>query len=129
MTDAGEARGPATILVADDDPHMRLVLAESLRLATYHVLVAADGAEALALALAHHPAAVLLDRQLPDVDGLELCRRLKSDPAALAPVVVILSARARDSERAEGMSAGADAYVTKPFSPRALIALLADHLR
>jgi two-component system alkaline phosphatase synthesis response regulator PhoP len=122
-------RGAATVLVADDDPHMRLVLGEALRLAGYAVLVAADGAEALMLARAHRPDAVLLDVGMPVAGGLEVCRELRSDAAARGVVVVVLSAKARDADRAAGLAAGADAYVTKPFSPRALVTLLADRLR
>jgi two-component system alkaline phosphatase synthesis response regulator PhoP len=129
VTGVGDARGAATILVADDDPRMRLELGETLRLAAYRVLVAADGAEALSLVGTHRPDVVVVDLRMSVVDGLEVCRQLKSDPATRGVAVVILNAKARDDDLARGLAAGADAYVTKPFSPRALLALLADRLR
>jgi CheY-like chemotaxis protein len=114
--------------VADDDPVMRQVLQVTLERGGHDVMLAADGAEALALARARLPDALLLDAMMPGLHGFEVCRQLKGDPATRAMPVVMVTARAAASDRDRGLAAGADAYVTKPFSPKELLALLAERL-
>ena len=118
----------ATILVADDDVVIRRVLEATLRRGGHEVLLACDGDEALALARAHLPAAVLLDAMMPGAHGFDVCRRLKADPATRGVLVVMVTARAAASDRDRGLAAGADAYLTKPFSPRELLDVLAASL-
>ena len=112
------------ILVADDDAVIRRVLEATLRRGGYEVELAADGAEALSLVRARRPDALLLDAMRPGMHGFDVCRQLKADPATRAVPVVMVTAKAGESDRDRGLAAGADAYVTKPFSPRELLAVL-----
>jgi CheY-like chemotaxis protein len=119
----------ARVLVADDNEGMRNVLEATLHQGGHEVLpAAADGAEALALARACLPDAVLLDAMMPHVHGFDVCRQLKDDPATRAIRVVMVTAKSAPADREQGMAAGADAYVTKPFSPKALLEVLAQSL-
>lgn len=114
------------VLVVDDEPPMRRFLRASLSAAGYVVEEAATGTEALRMAASHPPDAVLLDLGLPDVDGVEVTRRLREWSAV---PVVVLSARGRESDKIEALDAGADDYVTKPFAIGELTARLRAALR
>jgi two-component system phosphate regulon response regulator PhoB len=92
------------------------------------VVDAADGDDALALIARDAPDPILLDMNVPTVDGAEVCRRVKADPATRAIPVVMLTAATLDAERQRGLDAGADAYLTKPFRPLALLDELDAHL-
>ncbi|MGE0640054.1 MAG: response regulator transcription factor [Thermoanaerobaculia bacterium] len=116
------------ILIVDDEPNIVLSLEFLLGKAGYEVVVARDGESALAAAASSQPALVVLDLMLPDIDGYEVCRRLRQDPATAAVRIVVLTARGRDAERVRGLEEGADAYVTKPFSTRELIATVNELL-
>lgn len=110
-----------TLLIADDESGIRSLVKMTLQRKQYEILEASDGEEALAMARKHHPELVLLDVMMPGLTGFEVCRALKDDPATAGATVVILTAKAQDSDRAEGIAAGADDYFTKPFSPIALL--------
>lgn len=110
-----------TLLIADDESGIRSLVKMTLQREQYEILEASDGEEALSLARIHHPELVLLDVMMPGLTGFEVCRALKDDPATAGATVVMLSAKAQDSDRAEGLAAGADDYFTKPFSPIALL--------
>jgi CheY-like chemotaxis protein len=114
----------ATILVVDDHAHMRLVLAGTLRKGGYDALLASDGSSGLEMARARLPDALLLDAEMPGIHGLDVCRRLKDDAFTRGILVVLVTAKAHQTDRERGLAAGADAYVTKPFSPKELLALL-----
>jgi len=122
MTD-GEAGGRRVILVVDDEPSVRAMVLASIRVRASHygVLEAGNAAEALAQARAEHPDLVLLDVALPDHDGFWVCRELKSDPRTGDIPVVMLTAMGLASDREQALRAGADGYIVKPFSPRALV--------
>jgi CheY-like chemotaxis protein len=110
------------ILLADDEPAVRrLVTATLADESRYRILEASNGVEALAVARAEQPALVLLDVNMPDMDGFEVCRALKSDPATRGIVVVMLTAMAQAVDRERGQAVGADGFFTKPFSPLALL--------
>jgi sigma-B regulation protein RsbU (phosphoserine phosphatase) len=113
------APGPgalARILIAEDDPVSRRVLESTLRRWGYEVVVTKDGEEAwAALQAADAPPLVVLDWMMPGLDGLEVCRRVRGRPAATAPYVVLLTARTRREDVVEGLEAGADDFVGKPF--------------
>lgn len=109
------------ILVADDEHHLRRLLSITLRMGQYEILEAATGAEALALAHEEHPDLVLLDVRMPDGNGLEVCRRMKADPGLRDTPVVMISALALPADLEAGRAAGADLYITKPFSPLRLV--------
>lgn len=110
------------ILLADDEELVRtLVLVTLGRDPRYAVLEATDGQEALDLARAEHPDLLLLDVNMPRLDGVEVCRALKSDDATRLITVIMLTARGRPEDRKSAFDAGADGYFTKPFSPLALL--------
>jgi signal transduction histidine kinase len=122
---AGDPIG--TVIVADDNADMREYL-ERLLAPSYNVLLAADGESALSLARYKRPDVVVADIMMPQLDGFGLLRELRSD-AALADVpVVLLSARAGEASRVEGLEAGADDYLVKPFSARELLATINAHV-
>ena len=109
------------ILVVDDEPDALEVLGFKLKEAGYAPIFAADGARALAAAREEHPALIVLDLMLPEIDGLEVCRMLRRDAATAAIPIIMLTARAAEMDRVIGLELGADDYVTKPFSPRELV--------
>jgi DNA-binding response OmpR family regulator len=115
-----------TILVVDDEERLRELLRGYLAQAGFTVLLAADGSQALDLARAHRPDLVVLDLMLPGIDGLEVCRRLRTFSDAY---VLMLTARAEEIDRVIGLEVGADDYVIKPFSPRELVARVRAMLR
>ena len=117
---------PARVLVVEDDPTVAEVVLGYLRRAGYRVELATDGAEALRLALPVLPDLVVLDLMMPGIDGLEVCRRLREH----GPVpVIMLTALGEETHRVAGLEAGADDYVTKPFSPRELVLRVTSVLR
>jgi two-component system phosphate regulon response regulator PhoB len=109
------------ILVVDDEPDALEILGFKLKEAGYTPLFAKDGARALAAARDERPALIVLDLMLPEVDGLEVCKILRRDPATAAIPILMLTARAAEMDRVIGLELGADDYVTKPFSPRELV--------
>jgi two-component system alkaline phosphatase synthesis response regulator PhoP len=115
------------ILVVDDDPSLRHLLRATLG-AGHRILEADEGLEALKVARRERPDLVLLDVRLPGLSGLDVCREIKSDPALSRTKVVIISVQAAGTDRVAGLDAGADEYVVKPFSPRALLATLDEVL-
>jgi DNA-binding response OmpR family regulator len=109
------------ILVVDDEPEAVDLVEFNLKQAGFDVVTAADGEEALKKAKAHLPALVVLDLMLPEIDGLEVCKLLRRDPATAKMPVLMLTAKAAEIDRVLGLELGADDYVTKPFSPRELV--------
>jgi two-component system, OmpR family, phosphate regulon response regulator PhoB len=109
------------VLLADDDPALRRLIGTTLGSQDFDLLQAVDGEEALYVARQQHPELVLLDVNMPKLDGFEVCRNLKSDPATAAMKIVILTARGADVDRARAREAGADEYFIKPFSPVQLL--------
>jgi two-component system, OmpR family, response regulator len=107
------------ILVGDDDPQIREVVTIALERAGFQVLTAADGTAILRAAQREAPALIVLDIGLPELDGLEVCRRLRAQSAV---PILFLTARDDEIDRVLGLELGADDYVTKPFSPRELVA-------
>jgi two-component system OmpR family response regulator len=117
---------PRSILVADDDPHIRQLLVFALAKAGLDTLEAADGEEAIAMAEAHRPDLLVLDINMPRMDGIEACRRIR---AAGDLPILFLSSRDDEIDRILGIELGADDYVTKPFSPREVVARVMAILR
>ena len=107
-----------TILIVEDDERIAASVALYLRHAGYQTVHAAEGRSALALAASSRPDLVVLDLMLPHVDGLEVCRALRSSGDV---PIVMLTARASEADTLRGLESGADDYVTKPFSPRELV--------
>ncbi len=110
------------IVVAEDEPSIVVSLEFLLTQAAYEVHIATDGDEALRTLYRVRPHLVLLDLMLPGVDGFDICRRLRADPQLAATRVVVLTAKGRAREIEKGLALGADAYVTKPFGTRELMA-------
>ena len=117
----------ATVLVVDDEPAVRAALERALRIERYDVRLAGDGTEALALLADRSPDAIVLDVAMPDVDGLEVCRRLRA--AGDRTPVLMLTARDAVPDRVKGLDAGADDYLVKPFALEELGARLRALLR
>ena len=118
-----------TIVVVEDDPHIADLLDLYLRDAGFRVVQAADGERGLELIRDQQPLLAILDVGLPGaIDGMEVCRRVRSGPNPDLPVL-ILTARAGEIDRVLGLELGADDYVTKPFSPRELVARVRAILR
>lgn len=115
MNDLSTAQ--ATILVIEDDPHFRETLTDAMALKRLRVRGASTGAEGIRLAQSEVPSLILMDVQLPDAHGFELCRRLKRLPQLKDVPIIFLSARYTEpADRAEGLLAGADAYLSKPVN-------------
>ncbi len=117
---------PRTILVADDDPHIRQLLVFALAKAGLDTLEAGDGEAAIEMVARHQPDLVVLDINMPRMDGIEVCRRLR---AAGDLPILFLSSRDDEIDRILGIELGADDYVTKPFSPREVVARVMAILR
>ncbi len=108
------------ILVVDDNPS-NVEICHEILADEFQVLAAGNGQEAVQIAGQYAPDVVLLDIVLPDIDGYETCRRLRRLPVMQKALIVFVSAKAMPSERTNGLEAGADAYVTKPFSDTELL--------
>jgi two-component system phosphate regulon response regulator PhoB len=109
------------ILVVDDEPDALEVLGFKLREAGFTPIFATDGLKALAAVRADRPDLIVLDLMLPEIDGLEVCKILRRDPATVAIPILMLTAKAAEMDRVLGLELGADDYVTKPYSPRELV--------
>jgi two-component system alkaline phosphatase synthesis response regulator PhoP len=115
-----------TILVVDDERQIAQIARDYLQHAGYSVITAGEGIEAIALARERHPDLVVLDLGLPRLDGLEVAKRLRRESSV---PIIMLTARVEESDRLAGLELGADDYITKPFSPRELVARVRAVLR
>ncbi|HEX6828299.1 MAG TPA: response regulator [Burkholderiales bacterium] len=113
---------PKKVLIADDEPNIVLSLEFLMQRAGYQVQVATNGEEALRFAAESCPDLLLLDIMLPRMSGFEVCQKVRENPACGAVKIIMLTAKGRDTEMAKGLAMGADAYVTKPFSTKDLLA-------
>jgi CheY-like chemotaxis protein len=119
-------RPARTVLLVDDDPLILEVLSTILDLEEFDVVTASDGGKALASVERSRPDVVVCDVMMPEIDGLEVCRRLKAAPETADLPVILLTARDRPEDHRAGEEAGCDAYLTKPFSPLQLIDIIRD---
>jgi two-component system response regulator MtrA len=120
--------GRRLILIADDDEDIVALVKAVLERSGHEVVAVGDGAEALASVRRRRPDLAVLDIAMPQVDGLEVLRRLRADAETTALPVVLLSAQAQEADVERGFATGASAYVKKPFSPRELAARVAELL-
>jgi CheY-like chemotaxis protein len=114
----------ASVLIVDDEQHIRLLIEQTLEeLADegVDILTAASGEEALDVVRNHRPTLVFLDVMIPGRDGFEVCRAIRDDPRLADTTVVMLTAKGQAYDREQGLAAGADEYVTKPFDPDRLL--------
>jgi len=112
------------ILIVDDEPNIVISLEYLMKREGYETAVASDGEAAIASLSEKPPDLVVLDVMLPKLNGFEVCRQIRADPRWRGVRVLMLTARGRDTEVAKGLGVGADAYVTKPFSTKDLVALV-----
>jgi twitching motility two-component system response regulator PilG len=117
-----------TVLVVDDSASVRKLIELTLRREGFSVISATSGIGALATLADTVPDVILLDVMLLELDGLQLCRVIRNHPKYKDTPIVMLSGRESESDRAAGLAAGVDAYLTKPFKPQVLIAAVRDHL-
>jgi CheY-like chemotaxis protein len=118
-----------TVLIADDESSMRLLVHATIESDDYRVVEAADGAEAWEMIQQQKPSLVLLDVQMPGRSGLEVLRSIKADPSLSATRVILLTSKAQESDIEAGLIAGADFYLTKPFSPLDLLTRVEEALQ
>jgi two-component system cell cycle response regulator DivK len=116
------------ILMVEDTEDNRQILRDLFAATDYELIEAADGAAGIEMAKTHKPDLILMDIQLPVLDGYETTRRLKADPALRDIPVIAVTSYALSGDEAKARAAGCDAYVTKPFSPRLLLAKVREFL-
>jgi DNA-binding response OmpR family regulator len=116
------------VLIADDEPNIVVSLSFMMKREGYDVLVARDGAQALEIIRAERPRLVLLDAMMPGMTGFDVCEAVRADESVRGTRILMLTAKGRESDTARGLGAGADAYVTKPFSTRDLVAKVREML-
>ncbi|WP_213006700.1 response regulator transcription factor [Paractinoplanes toevensis] len=109
------------VLVADDDADIRDLVAFKLEQAGFDVIAVEDGQTALEQARSRQPTLAVLDVSMPGLSGIDVCKMLRADPATAGILIIMLTARVQEQDVEGGFSAGADDYVTKPFSPRELV--------
>lgn len=117
------------VLLVEDDPNLVELVRYNLDAAGFDVVTTPDGEEALVLAGEERPDAVILDWMIENLSGIEVCRRLRRAPATANLPILMLTARAEEADRVRGLETGADDYLTKPFSPRELVARVRAVLR
>jgi two-component system cell cycle response regulator DivK len=125
---ASEAGVTQRILVVEDQADNMKILRDLLTSAGYEMIEAQDGDEGLRAAKAHHPDLILMDIELPLLDGYEATRRIKADPALRAIPIIVVTSYALSGDEAKARAAGCDDYVPKPYSPRLLLAKIREHL-
>ncbi len=116
------------ILVIEDQEDNRQILRDLLTSADFEVIEAVDGEAGLAAAAAHRPDLILMDIQLPIVDGYEATRRIKANPSLRAIPIIVITSYALSGDDDKARAAGCDAYFSKPFSPRQLLAKVREYL-
>jgi phosphate regulon transcriptional regulator PhoB len=119
----------ADVLVVEDEPDIRNLVVHHLTRDGFRCRTAASGAEALSSVRASTPDLIVLDLMLPEMNGIEVCRRLRGDPATMAVPIIMLTAKTDEVDRVVGLEMGADDYVAKPFSPKELVARVRAVLR
>ena len=117
------------VLIVEDEPDIRDLLAFHLEREGYHVTRSRTGADALRQVRARPPDLILLDLMLPELGGLDVCRRLRQDPRTASVPIVMLTARGEEVDRILGLELGADDYIVKPFSPKEVVARVRAVLR
>jgi phosphate regulon transcriptional regulator PhoB len=119
----------ATILVIDDEKDLIELVRYNLEKDGFDVIAATDGQSGLEVVKKHRPDLVVLDLMMPGMDGLQICKQLRSDPRTGRIPVIMLTAKATEADRIVGLELGADDYITKPFSPREVVARVKAVLR
>jgi DNA-binding response OmpR family regulator len=128
VPDAPAPNAGGRILVVDDEPHIRRVLEAMLGKEGFDVHSASDGAEGLRAIAAGGVDLVILDLLMPDIHGLEVLAKIRTDPQRGSTPVIILTAKGQDTDREAALTGGADDFMTKPFSPKKLVARIREIL-
>lgn len=110
-----------TILLADDEPNLRTLVHTTLEDSRYNILEAANGSDALQLARARKPDLLVLDWMMPGISGIDVAKQLRGNPETAHIPIIMLTARGQEKDKAQGLDAGAFAYLIKPFSPLELL--------
>jgi len=118
-----------TVLIVDDEAAIREMIAAALEMAGYHCIEASDCKQAHSLIIDHKPDLILLDWMMPGTPGIEFAHRLKRDELTQEIPIILLTAKSDEDNKVQGLDSGADDYITKPFSPRELVARLKAVLR
>lgn len=118
-----------TIVLADDEPNLRVLVSTTLRNEDYRIIEAADGQSALDAVRREHPDLIILDWMMPGMTGIEVAEQLKADPLTAGIEVIMLTARKQDADLKRGEAAGVHAYLVKPFSPLELLRQVDDVLK
>lgn len=118
-----------TILIVDDEPNIVLSLEFLMKREGFEVQTAGDGQAAIEMLAARRPDLMILDVMMPRKNGFEVCKEVRADPALSGLPIILLSAKGREVEIAKGLSLGADAYITKPFSTHELVAQVKEMLK
>jgi two-component system cell cycle response regulator DivK len=116
------------ILMVEDTEDNRQIMRDLMSITNYELIEARDGAEGVALAALHKPDLILMDIQLPVMDGYEATRRIKADPALMHIPIIAVTSYALSGDEAKTLAAGCEGYVAKPFSPRLLLAKIREFL-
>jgi DNA-binding response OmpR family regulator len=124
-----EKRMSKTILIVDDEPNIVLSLEFLMKREGFEVQTAGDGQAAIEMLAARRPDLMILDVMMPRKNGFEVCKEVRADPALSGLPIILLSAKGREVEIAKGLSLGADAYITKPFSTHELVARVKEILK
>jgi DNA-binding response OmpR family regulator len=119
--DVGREAQVAKVLIAEDDPSIRALIRLTLDSGRFEILEAGDGDSALETARAERPDLLFIDWNMPGLDGVDVCRALRSEPATADTKIVLVTARVQAEDRRLALDAGADDYITKPFSPLSLL--------
>lgn len=125
----GRAMAQTKILVADDEPHILHIVSLKLCNAGYNVITARDGREAFDLVIAERPSLLITDFHMPELNGLELCRKMRADSSIPAIPVIMLTARGYNLEQSDMTESGIQLMISKPFSPRRLLTTVTEVLQ
>ncbi len=120
---------PETILIVEDEKDIAKMIDYNLKKEGYKTIIVNDGEDALDAAITKHPNLILLDLMLPGLSGLDVCKELKAERKAVSIPIIMLTAKSQESDKVIGLELGADDYITKPFSPRELVARIKAVLR
>ena len=121
--------GRKRVLIVDDEKQLRLLVSATLGSEDYEILEASRGTEAFTLARAKRPALIILDVRIPDLNGVEVCQLIRADPELRETPIIMVTSAGTESERRAGLEAGANRYLTKPFSPTQLLDAVEQLLR
>jgi two-component system phosphate regulon response regulator PhoB len=117
------------ILVIDDEPFILMMLEDKLKRSGFAVITSRESVNALELVRKERPDLIVLDWMMPEISGIEICRQLKADPELSSIPVFMLTAKGQEEDEKKGMKTGANRYITKPFSPKALVEIIEKELK